>query len=95
MTLWLSSLPKVYQLNPFHSHFAYFDPDVTDEEIKAEMNYHLPNFYKAYQDEWDKVQGGMRHGFAVEKRLGCLDYKELDTPENYLIRSREEKVTLE
>ena len=83
---WLASLPKVYQLSPFHSHFVYFDPDVTDEEIKAEMDYHLPNFYKAYQDKQDKIAGGMRHGFAVEKRLGCLDYSQLDSKEDFELR---------
>jgi hypothetical protein len=86
---WYNSLPKVYQLNPFHSHFAYFDPDVTDEEIKAEMNYHLPNFYKAYQDGWDKVKGGMRHGFAVEKRIHPVNYaKTLEVVEYKAIQTQ-------
>ena len=74
------------QYVPFHSHFAYFDPNVTDEEIKAEMDYHLHNFYKAYQDGQDKIDGGMRHGFAVEKRLGCLDYSQLDSKEDFELR---------
>jgi len=61
---------------PFHSHFVYFDPDVTEEDIKAEMDFHLPNFYKAFQDRWDKVNGGMRHGWAVEKRIHPKDYSQ-------------------
>ncbi len=71
---WLAKVEKVKQLTPFHSHFAYFDPDVTDDEIKKEMDYHLPNFYKAYQDGWNKVAGGMRHGFAIEKRIRLVNY---------------------
>ena len=63
-----------YQLNPFHNHFVYFSPDVTKDDIKSEIEYHLPNFYKAFQDEWDKVKGGMRHGWAVEKRAKPIDY---------------------
>lgn len=31
---WLDSLPKVWQNNPFHNHFIYAEPDVTDEEIR-------------------------------------------------------------
>jgi len=62
------------QLTSFHSHFARFNPDVTDAEIKAEMDFHLPNFYLAYQNKWDKVAGGMRHGFAVEKRIRSIHY---------------------
>ena len=30
---WFNSLPKVWQLNPFHNHFIYVEPDTTDEEI--------------------------------------------------------------
>ncbi len=57
------------QLNPFHSHFLYFPPDVTEAEILKEAEYHLPNFYTAFQNEWDKSPGGMRHGWATEKRI--------------------------
>jgi len=66
---WLASLPHIYQLNPFHSHFVYFDPyTLRDEDIEAAINRHLPNFYKAWIDEWDKVNGGMRHGWDIETR---------------------------
>ncbi len=29
----LNSLPKVWQLNPFHNHFIYVEPEITDKEI--------------------------------------------------------------
>ena len=38
------------------------------------MDFHLSNFYKAFQG-YDAVQGGMRHGFAVES-TSLLDFKE-------------------
>jgi hypothetical protein len=57
------------QLNPFHSHFMYFPPDITEAEILKEAEYHLPNFYTAYQNQWDRSKGGMRHGWATEKRI--------------------------
>ena len=65
-----------YQLVPFHSHFIHLDPDFTEEDIKAEMDFHLPNFYKAFQDRWDEVNGGMRHGWATEKRIPPVDYSQ-------------------
>ncbi|MDX9803578.1 MAG: hypothetical protein RBS96_06080, partial [Dehalococcoidales bacterium] len=66
---WLKSLPKRRQTNPFHSHFMYFNSDVTEAEILKEAEYHLPNFYTAFQNQWDKHKGGMRHGWATEKRI--------------------------
>ena len=30
---WLDSLPKEARDNPFHNHFVYFEPEVSDEEI--------------------------------------------------------------
>lgn len=57
------------QLNPFHSHFMYFSPDVTEAEILKEAEYHLPNFYTAFQNEWDKSPGGMRHGWDTATRV--------------------------
>ena len=81
---WFGKLPLIWQLTPFHSHFFYADPNVTDAEIKAEMDFHLPNFYTAFQNEWDKVQGGMRHGFAVEKRKRPVRYSKTLEAAEYL-----------
>jgi hypothetical protein len=30
---WIASLPKVWQDNPFHNHFIYVEPTMTDEQI--------------------------------------------------------------
>lgn len=76
-----------YQVSPFHSHFIYCSPDVTEEKIKAEMAYHLPNFYLAYQNEWDKVQGGMRHGWDTATRIRPTDYTKTDDAETFVYRT--------
>ncbi len=57
------------QLNPFHSHFIYFSPEATEAEILKEAEYHLPNFYTAFQNQWDKYKGGMRHGWDTATRV--------------------------
>jgi len=81
---WKDNLPHIWNhLKPFHVHFFYASPDITDAEIKKEMDFHLPNFYTAFQNEWDKVPCGMRHGFAVEKRQKIINYKKILSPEAY------------
>jgi len=37
-TEWVGSLPTVVQVNPFHTHFAYFDPATSKEDILAAGN---------------------------------------------------------
>ena len=32
---WHDALPHVWQTNPFHNHFIYVDPDVTDTELEV------------------------------------------------------------
>jgi len=66
--LWLASLSHIWQLAPFHSHFLRFEPDVSQEQVEAAILPHIPNFYKAWTEEWDKVPGGMRHGWDVATR---------------------------
>ena len=58
-----------------HSHFIdYYPHDFTDSQLKSDMDFIWLTFYKAYQDGWDKVQGGMRHGFAVESVFIPVNY---------------------
>lgn len=65
-----ASLPRVWLAERcFHHHFIYLDPyTLRDEHITDAIAHHLPNFYKAWTEEWDKVQGGMRHGWDVACR---------------------------
>ena len=70
----------------FHHHFIYLDPyTLRDEQIEQAIALHLPNFYKAWVDERDKAQGGMRHGWdvATRQRPRRFDVKE---PERYAER---------
>lgn len=50
---WYDSLPKIWQNNPFHNHFVYVDPDVTDGEISKLMREHLQEFYGLWAEGVD------------------------------------------
>lgn len=66
--LWLASLPHIWQLAPFHSHFLRFEPDVSQDAVLAAIEPHIPDFYAAWLQELDKLPGGMRHGWDVACR---------------------------
>ena len=70
--VWLASLPHIWQLAPFHSHFLRFEPDVSQEQVEQAILPHIPNFYKAWTEGWDKSPGGMRHGWDVATRSKAL-----------------------
>ena len=80
------ALPRIWQNNPFHSHFCYFRADVTNKEIEATAYYHLGNFYEAWTQEWDKVQGGMRHGWDTETRIRPTRWEEIESPATFASR---------
>ncbi len=80
-------VPKVWQLNPFHNHFIYGEPDITDDEIKAQMALHLPNFYEAWCQDYSEVKGGMRHGWDVKTRKRPKHYGK-DTQRKALVEAR-------
>ena len=84
---WEKSLPRVWlKERGFHNHFIYFDPyTMRDEDITDAIAHHLPNFYKAWTEEWDAVPGGMRHGFDVKCRGRQKRWNKLD-PAGYLQR---------
>ena len=42
---WRDSLPKKWRTNPFHNHFIRVPLDATDEDIAAEAEKLLPQFY--------------------------------------------------
>lgn len=92
---WWDALPRIWQNTPFHSHFVYFGSDVTQDDIKPEMEFHLPNFYKAFQERWDEVKGGMRHGWATEKRIRPTDYSKTDSVADYATRVAECQATVD
>lgn len=47
---WVKGLPQKKQLNPFHSHFAYYDPSVSDTELQADGEKFLIQAYA----KWSK-----------------------------------------
>lgn len=86
---WWDALPRIWENTPFHSHFVYFGSDVTQDDIKAEMEVHLANFYKAFQERKDEDNGGMRHGWATEKRIRPTDYSKTESVAEYDARVAE------
>jgi len=73
----------------FHHHFIYLDPyTLRDEQIEQAIALHLPNFYKAWVDERDKPQGGMRHGWDVATRKRPERFNKTQ-PELYATRKTE------
>lgn len=47
---WIDGLEKVWVNNPFHNHFAYFNPDDTEEKIKQTGM----DLCKQAKAKWDK-----------------------------------------
>jgi len=68
---WVASLPRTWlKERQFHSHFIYLNPyTMRDGDIEAAIAWHMPNFFKAYNDGWDASPGGMRHGWDVACRI--------------------------
>jgi hypothetical protein len=80
---WWDSLPRVWVNTPFHTHFIYLPADFTDDDIKAQIELHLPNFYQAFQAGLDEFRGGMRHGWDIRERFRPHDYSKSDSPVEY------------
>ncbi len=78
---WLDSLPKVWQTNPFHNHFIYVEPEISDEEIMAQMQFHLPNFYAAWC-----AGKPIRAGWDVKTRIHPKRYDRIESLEAYAFR---------
>ncbi len=47
---WVLSLPHIWRNNPFHNHFVYVDPDITDSAIRQLLTESLNEFF----DIWAK-----------------------------------------
>ena len=73
---WINSCKHYWRDNPFHNHFVYADPDVTDEELQSTARFHLANFYEAW-----RLGKTIRSGWATEHRIRPLRYEEVDNPE--------------
>ncbi len=81
---WRERLPKEWKHVPFNNHYVYADPDVTEVELQALIDFHLPNFYEAWK--LDRIPGGMRRGWDVKHRIRPLRYEEVDEPKIFALR---------
>jgi hypothetical protein len=76
---WLDELPKIWQNNPFHNHFIYVEPDVTDEEIMDKAEELLKESYAKWakgehphlvnpKTEWPIKMSKDKKTYTVEKK---------------------------
>ena len=73
---WIDSCPHYWRDNPFHNHFVYADPDVSNEELQALAEYHLANFYEAW-----RLKKTIRSGWDTKHRIRPLRYEDVDSPQ--------------
>jgi hypothetical protein len=86
---WWESLPRIWVNTPFHTHFIYLPATFTQKDIEDAIAFHLPNYYQAFQDRWDEVPGGMRHGWATETRIRPTNWAEKESLSAYDTRVAE------
>lgn len=79
---WMDSLPRKWQLNPFHNHFIYLPPDYANKDVEREISFHLPNFYAAWS-----AGKTMRSGWATEKRIRPVRFDKVH-PADYEARKQ-------
>ena len=83
---WKATCPKIWVNTPFHNHFVYDEPETPDDEILAQMQYHLPNFYEAWCEDWGEHKGSMRRGWDDKLRIRPLRYDKIESLDAYNIR---------
>ena len=91
---WLDTLPKEWQVNPFHNHFVYVDADTTDGEIERLMAESLEEFF-AIWSKGENILEAWRTKPLKSKVLfvaGSLTYRNRINCQNRLevIRARDE-----
>jgi len=87
---WRSSLPRMWLPNrQINAHFLYFEPTVSQDDILKGIEHHIPNFYRAWIDEWDLYKGGMRHGWDVACRKRPRRYNKIMSLQEYQSRKLE------
>jgi len=69
---WLDPLPTVWQDNPFHSHFVYYDTTVLDDSIKAEIARVTEYFYAFHTYCWDNELTFLSQWVKVPKVAGSI-----------------------
>ena len=79
---WVDSLPKKWQLNPFHNHFIYLPPDYTSKDVEREIWYHQPNFYAAWA-----AGKTMRSGWDTATRIRPVRFDKVH-PADYEVKKQ-------
>jgi len=69
---WLDGLPTVWQVNPFHSHFVYYDTTVLDDSIKAQIAKVTEYFYAFHTYCWDNSLEFIPQWQKVPKQAGTI-----------------------
>jgi len=69
---WLDGLPTVWQDNPFHSHFVYYDTTVLDDSIKAKIASVTEYFYAFHTYCWDNELTFLSQWVKVPKVAGTI-----------------------
>ncbi len=86
---WASSLPKVWQTNPFHNHLIYVEPDTTDDEIMNMGEAFLEEAYIKWScnEKLDLKNPSVAFYTSVDKtRQKAIDAKVTHLKENVLER---------
>ena len=70
--------PGEWRDNPFHNHFEYFDPDVTDDEINQRLNERLEEFFGIWSRRGDILREWKRQrkthvDLSLERLKKCKD----------------------
>lgn len=87
-SLWLDSLPKVWQLNPFHNHFIYIEPDADTVSVLNEIKGHITNFYVAWANEQPIIKGWLNRTKLIATdlspaRIAMCEARLSDIKDNY------------
>jgi hypothetical protein len=69
---WWDGLPTVWQENPFHSHFVYYDTTVLDDAIKSKLAEVTEYFYAFHTYCWENDYTFLSQWVKVPKVAGSI-----------------------
>lgn len=67
---WETSLPHIWQNNPFHSHFIHPELEASDSDVKREIERCLDYFYSFHQYAWDNDKQFIDEWKKAPKKTG-------------------------
>ena len=75
---WENSLPKVWQNTPFHSHFIYVDPEISDSELIGIGQQYLKQAYSQWKTEQTPQLSNIKASYPAtvnSSRLAAINAK--------------------